>query len=172
MKLKEECAVFGCHGTAEAASIAYLGLYALQHRGQESTGIITSDGSRIYEHRDLGLVSKVYTAETLAGLRGHMSIGHNRYSTTGLTSEANMQPMLVDCKIGPIAVAHNGNIVNAVELRREMELDGSIFRSTTDSEVVLHLIARSRRSSLEEMIADALSRVRGPSRSFFSRRTG
>ena len=161
MKFREECAVFGCCGVDGAAEIAYLGLYALQHRGQESTGIITSDGSRIYEHRDLGLVSKVYGAETLARLRGRLSIGHNRYSTTGLTSAANIQPMLVDCKIGKIAIAHNGNLVNAVELRRAMELDGSIFRSTTDSEVILHLIARSRAGTIEEMIVEALSKVRG-----------
>ena len=161
MKLKEECAVFGCQGADNAAEMAYLGLYALQHRGQESTGIVTSDGERVYEHRDLGLVSKVYDKETLERLRGRMCIGHNRYSTTGLTSSANIQPMLVDCKIGEIAVAHNGNLVNAVELRREMELDGSIFRSTTDSEIILHLIARSRAGAIEEMIMEALSKVRG-----------
>ena len=161
VKLKEECALFGVYGVEDASEIAYLGLYSLQHRGQESSGIITSDGGRIHEHRDLGLVAKVYDREILAELKGNMAIGHNRYSTTGLSSTANIQPLLVDCKVGKIAVAHNGNLVNAIELRREMETDGSIFRSTTDSEVILHLIARSRKSTLEEMIMEALQKVKG-----------
>lgn len=161
MKLKEECAVFGVYGMEDAAQIAYLCLYALQHRGQEASGIVTSDGGRIYEHRDFGLVGKVYNQEILAGLKGNMAIGHNRYSTMGLSTVANIQPLLVDCKVGHIAVAHNGNLVNAVELRRRMEADGSIFRSTTDSEVILHLIARSRAGTIEEMIADALRQVEG-----------
>jgi amidophosphoribosyltransferase len=161
VKPKEECAVFGVYGAEDAAQVAYLGLYALQHRGQESSGIITSDGECVYEHRDLGLVAKVYDRDILSKLRGNAAIGHNRYSTTGLSSVANIQPLLVDCKVGKIAVAHNGNLVNAVELRREMETDGSIFRSTTDSEVILHLIARSRRPSLEEMIMEALRKVEG-----------
>ncbi len=161
MKLKEECAIFGVYGAADAAEIAYLGLYALQHRGQESSGIVTSDGDRIHEHRAIGLVAKVYDREILENLPGRLAIGHNRYSTTGLSSVANVQPLLVDCKIGKIAVAHNGNLVNAIELRRQMEMDGSIFRSTTDSEVVLHLIARSRKSTREEMIMEALQKVQG-----------
>ena len=161
MKWKEQCALFGIHGVDDAAQLAYLGLYSLQHRGQESSGIVTSDGERIFEHRDLGLVSKVYNREILAGLKGRMAIGHNRYSTMGLSSVANIQPLLVDCKVGKIAVAHNGNLVNAVGLRRRMELEGSIFRSTTDSEVILHLIARSNRSTLEEAIMEALGQVQG-----------
>ena len=161
MKLKEECAIFGVYGMEDAAEIAYLGLYSLQHRGQESSGIITSDGGRVYEHRALGLVAKVYDKDVLLGLKGNMAIGHNRYSTMGLSSVANIQPLLVDCKVGKIAVAHNGNLVNAVELRRQMETDGSIFRSTTDSEVILHLIARSRAATLEEMIMEALRKVQG-----------
>lgn len=161
VKLKEECAVFGIYGADDAAQLAYLGLYALQHRGQEASGIITSDGDRIYEHRDFGLVGKVYNQEILAKLRGKSAIGHNRYSTMGLSSAANIQPLLVDCKVGHIAVAHNGNLVNAVELRRQMELDGSIFRSTTDSEVILHLIARSRGATIEEMIMEALQKIQG-----------
>jgi amidophosphoribosyltransferase len=161
VKLKEECAVFGIYGIESAAEVAYLGLYSLQHRGQESSGIITSDGERIYEHRDLGLVAKVYDKDILSALKGPMAIGHNRYSTMGLSSTANIQPLLVDCKIGHIAVAHNGNLVNAVELRRQMETDGSIFRSTTDSEVILHLIARSRAATIEEMIMEALRKVQG-----------
>jgi amidophosphoribosyltransferase len=161
LKFKDQCAVFGICGVQDAAQLTYLGLYALQHRGQESSGIITSDTERIREHRDLGLVAKVFNKEILDDLTGSLAIGHNRYSTTGLTNRANIQPLLVDCKIGKIAVGHNGNLVNAVELRRRMELDGSIFRSTTDSEVILHLIARSRKSSIEEMIMEALRKVEG-----------
>ena len=161
MKLKESCAVFGIYGAEDAAQLTYLGLYALQHRGQEASGIVTSDNGRIREHRDMGLVAKVYDKDILSKLAGSMAIGHNRYSTMGLSTTANIQPLLVDCKIGKIAVAHNGNLVNAVELRRGMEADGSIFRSTTDSEVILHLIARSRETVLEDMIAEALRRVQG-----------
>ena len=159
--VKEECAVFGVYGSENAAQITYLGLYSLQHRGQESSGIISSDGEGVYEHKDMGLVSKVFTDRVLEHLNGHMAIGHNRYSTTGLTHYSNIQPFLVDCKIGKIAVSHNGNLVNAVELRRKMEGEGSIFRSTMDSEVILHLIARSKQETLEEMIAEALGRVKG-----------
>jgi amidophosphoribosyltransferase len=161
VKLKEECALFGVYGAADAAEMAYLGLYSLQHRGQESSGIVTSDGERIHEHRALGLVAKVYDKEILDRLSGSLAIGHNRYSTTGLSSVVNVQPLLVDCKIGKIAVAHNGNLVNAVDLRRRMEKDGSIFRSTTDSEVILHLIARSGQTTHEDMIMEALQKVRG-----------
>jgi amidophosphoribosyltransferase len=161
MECKEQCAVFGVCGAKDAAQVTYLGLYSLQHRGQESSGIVTSNGRRIFEHRDLGLVAKVYNPEILARLEGSLAIGHNRYSTTGLSSTVNIQPLLVDCKIGKIAVAHNGNLVNAIELRGRMEEDGSIFRSTTDSEVILHLIARSHRATVEEMIVEALNEVKG-----------
>ena len=161
MKLKEQCALFGIYGAENAAQLAYLGLYSLQHRGQESSGIVSSDLNTVYEHRELGLVSKAFNKEILDDLKGTLAIGHNRYSTTGLTNRANIQPLLVDCKVGKIAVGHNGNLVNAVELRRQMESDGSIFRSTTDSEVILHLIARSRKTSIEEMIMEALRKVEG-----------
>ncbi len=159
--MKEECAVFGIHGSNQAALMTYLGLYALQHRGQESSGIISSDGGRMYEHKAMGLVSKVFSKETLDGLKGHMAIGHNRYSTTGMSHAVNTQPFLVDCKIGKIAVAHNGNLLNAVELRHEMEEEGSIFRSTMDSEILLHLIARSKAETIEEMVVESLQQVRG-----------
>ena len=159
--MKEECAVFGIHGSDQAALMTYLGLYSLQHRGQESAGIISSNGGRMYEHKAMGLVSKVFSKETLNSLTGHMAIGHNRYSTTGMSHAVNIQPLHVDCKIGKIAVAHNGNLVNAVELRQEMEEKGSIFRSTMDSEVLLHLIARSKAETIEEMVVEALQRVRG-----------
>jgi len=159
--LKEECAVFGIFGREDAAQLTYLGLYALQHRGQESAGIITSDGEKVYEHKGLGLVSKVFDVETLEKLKGSIAIGHTRYSTTGLSRASNTQPFLVTCKIGKIAVAHNGNLVNIVGLRRKMEEDGSIFRSTMDSEVILHLIAKSKKKKLEDMIMDALNRIEG-----------
>jgi amidophosphoribosyltransferase len=159
--VKEECAVFGVYGNENAAQITYLGLYSLQHRGQESSGIVSSDGKRVFEHKDLGLVSKIFTDPVLRRLKGELAIGHNRYSTTGLTHFANTQPFLVDCKIGKIAVAHNGNIVNAVELRKAMENEGSIFRSAMDSEVIVHLIARSKKTRVEEMLAEALNKVKG-----------
>ena len=159
--MKEECAVFGIHGSDQAALMTYLGLYSLQHRGQESSGIISSDGGCMYEHKAMGLVSKVFSKDTLNSLTGHMAIGHNRYSTTGMSHAVNLQPSLVDCKTGKIALAHNGNLVNAVELRSEMEETGSIFRSTMDSEVLLHLIARSKAETIEEMVVEALQRVRG-----------
>ncbi len=160
-ELHDECAVFGIHGDGNAAQLTYLGLYALQHRGQESSGIIASDGKRVYEHKGMGLVSKVYSEDIISTLKGHLAIGHNRYSTTGLSELTNAQPFLVDCKIGKIAVAHNGNLVNALELRHRMEEEGSIFRSTMDSEVILHLIARSRADGLANMIAEALGQVSG-----------
>jgi len=161
LALKEECAVFGIHGSDQAALMTYLGLYSLQHRGQESSGIISSDGGRLYEHKAMGLVSKVFPKEALDGLTGHMAIGHNRYSTTGMSHAVNIQPFMVDCKIGKIAVAHNGNLVNAVEVRNEMEEAGSIFRSTMDSEVLLHLIARSKAETIEDMVIEALRQVTG-----------
>jgi amidophosphoribosyltransferase len=159
--MKDKCAVFGVYGSDEASLLSYLGLYALQHRGQESSGIITSDGHRMHEHKAMGLVSKVFSQEILGRLPGRLAIGHNRYSTTGVSRAVNIQPLLVDCRIGQVAVAHNGNIVNAVELRAAMESDGSIFRSTMDSEVILHLMAKSREQEVELMIADALRQVRG-----------
>ena len=159
--MREECAVFGIHGSDEAALMTYLGLYSLQHRGQESAGIATYDGRRMHEYKAMGLVAKVFGPEILERLTGHIAIGHNRYSTTGLSHAANIQPLLVDCRIGRIALAHNGNIVNAVELRDALESDGSIFRSTMDSELILHLIARSRERDVEGMIAEALGALRG-----------
>lgn len=159
--MKEECGVFGIIGSEEAARLTYLGLYSLQHRGQESTGIITSDGENMYEHRMMGLVSKVFSDEVLDKLKGDIGIGHNRYSTAGDSRLVNAQPFMVDCKIGKIAIAHNGNLVNAAELKEKMEEDGSIFRSTMDSEVILHLIAKSKKEAVEDMIVEALSQVRG-----------
>jgi amidophosphoribosyltransferase len=159
--LHEECGVFGVYGDRNAAHSTYLGLYALQHRGQESAGIVSSNGERMFEHKGMGLVGQVFDEENLERLSGTMAIGHNRYSTTGQPRVANIQPLLVDCRVGKLALAHNGNLVNARELRREMEADGSIFNTTMDSEVILHLIARSREKTLEDMIVDAVRQLRG-----------
>jgi len=158
----ECCAVFGIFGDDHAAERTYFGLYALQHRGQESSGMAASDGERLHLRRGMGLVSQVFVQSDLEStLAGSAAIGHNRYSTTGSSEIANAQPILVQFKRGQIAAAHNGNLVNAAELRRRMEDEGSIFQTTTDSEVVLHLIAGSRKESVPDMVIDALSRVEG-----------
>lgn len=161
--LKEACGIFGIFGAKKASELTYLGLYALQHRGQEGSGIISSDGKRIHSHKGLGLVNEVYhKKEILTELKGDRAIGHNRYSTTGSSfNMANVQPILINYKDGPLAIAHNGNLTNAYSLRTKMEKKGSIFQSTSDSEVVLHLIAASAKNSLEQRIIDALSQVEG-----------
>jgi amidophosphoribosyltransferase len=158
---REYCGVLGVHGYPQAAEVAYLGLYALQHRGQEGAGIAASDGDRIRSYRGLGLVSDVFSGRQLEDLEGHLAIGHNRYSTTGITVAANNQPLVVRWREGVVAIAHNGNLVNVRELREELESSGSIFQTTTDSEVVVHLMARSRSPSVEESVADALRHVKG-----------
>jgi amidophosphoribosyltransferase len=157
----EECGVFGIHGHPEASNLAYLGLYALQHRGQESAGIASTDGERIIFHKEMGLVADIFSEEILSRLPGHMAIGHVRYSTTGSSELKNAQPLVVDFESGSIAVAHNGNLVNAQELKRELEVSGSIFQSSMDTEVFVHLIARSRKERVEDRIVDALNQVRG-----------
>jgi amidophosphoribosyltransferase len=159
--LHEECGVFGIYGSTGAAQNAFLGLYALQHRGQEAAGIVSTDGERMYEHKGMGLVAQVFDEDSIGRLHGHAAIGHNRYSTTGQPRAANIQPLLVDCKVGKLALAHNGNLVNARELRDRMEAEGSIFNTTMDSEVILHLIARSREATLDRMIVDAVRQLRG-----------
>jgi amidophosphoribosyltransferase len=159
--LHEECGVFGIYGSGSAVPHTFLGLYALQHRGQEAAGIVSTDGERMYEHKGMGLVAQVFDEESIGRLQGHAAIGHNRYSTTGLPRAANIQPLLVDCKVGKLALAHNGNLVNARELRQRMEAAGSIFNTTMDSEVILHLIARSREATLDRMIVDAVRQLRG-----------
>ncbi len=159
--LHEECGVFGIFDHEEAAAAAFHGLYALQHRGQESAGIVSTDGTSVYEHKGMGLVAQVFDDAAITKLKGHTAIGHNRYSTTGQPRVANIQPLLVDCKVGKLALAHNGNIVNARELRSEMEADGSIFNTTADTEVILHLIARSQKPTLEEMVIEAVNRIQG-----------
>ncbi|WP_447980181.1 amidophosphoribosyltransferase [Candidatus Nitrospira bockiana] len=160
-KLHEECAVFGIYGHKEAANLAYLGLYALQHRGQEGSGIAASDGEHFHVEKGMGLVADIYTKPVLKNLPGHMAIGHNRYSTAGGSHLKNVQPLTVNFAFGNLALAHNGNLINATMLRHELEAYGAIFQSTTDSEVIIHLIAHSRADSLLARIIDALGQVRG-----------
>src|SRR3954447_9181919 len=160
-KFKDECGVFAIYGHPEAANLAYLGLYALQHRGQESAGIATSDGREIYCHKAMGHVADIFTPEVVGSLPGVLAIGHTRYSTAGDTVLRNAQPFSVACNKGLIAVAHNGNITNAGELRRELEAQGSIFQASSDTEVVLHLVARSRERSLAEALREALLQLEG-----------
>jgi amidophosphoribosyltransferase len=160
-KLKEECGVFAIVSHPEAARLTYLGLYALQHRGQESAGIATSDGKRLHLQKDMGHVADVFDVSELERLPGTSAIGHVRYATAGESSLANAQPILVECWRGPIALAHNGNLINASQLRRELEKDGAIFHSTSDSEVVLHLLSRSKRRTLQEAFVDALRLIQG-----------
>jgi len=160
-KFHEECGVFGIFGHADAANMTYLGLYALQHRGQESAGIVSSDGKKLYNEKSMGLVADIFTEERIKKLPGHMAIGHNRYSTTGDSVAINIQPILVNFALGGLAIAHNGNLVNAGILKDELEAYGSIFQSTMDSEVIIHLIAQSRMATLHERIVDALSHVQG-----------
>jgi amidophosphoribosyltransferase len=155
------CGVVGIYGHPEAANLAYLGLYALQHRGQESAGIVSTDGDKLFAAREMGHVNDIFTATRLKDLPGFAAIGHVRYSTSGDSSKKNAQPIAVDYAGGSVAVGHNGNLINAVELREQLEADGSIFSSTSDTEVIVHLIARSRERTLPERIADALRQVRG-----------
>ncbi len=160
-KLHEECGVVAIYNHPEASKLAYLSLYALQHRGQESAGIAAADGIQIHRHKAMGLVSDIFTADVLARLPGKLAIGHTRYSTTGDSALLNAQPISVECNKGRIALAHNGNLVNAAEIRSRIEQQGSIFQTTSDTEVVLHLIAQSREHTLEDAVADALRRIEG-----------
>jgi amidophosphoribosyltransferase len=157
----DECGVFAVHGHAEAAHLTYLGLYALQHRGQESAGIVSSDRGDHFAHRSMGLVADVFSENMLRRLPGRHAIGHVRYSTSGGSAVRNAQPFCATTDAGPVALAHNGNLVNAPAIRRELEGRGSIFGTTADSEVIVHLLARSREGSLEERLIDSLSRVKG-----------
>jgi amidophosphoribosyltransferase len=157
----DQCGLFGVFGHPDAAHLAYMGLYALQHRGQESAGIAAADGTRIRLDKGMGLVNDVFTEVRLAALAGDRAIGHVRYSTSGETVAANAQPYLIECHRGPIAVGHNGNLVNAAILRQELEAAGSIFQSTSDTEVILHLYARSHRERVEDAIAASLYKVMG-----------
>jgi amidophosphoribosyltransferase len=157
----DECGVFGVFGNAEAAKLTYLGLYALQHRGQESAGIASTDGENVFVHKAMGEVQEIFTPEVIAKLSGAAAIGHTRYSTAGDTVLTNAQPVVIDCNKGKLALAHNGNLTNALELRRRLEHRGSIFQTTSDTEVIVHLIARSNARNLSGAIADALNQVEG-----------
>jgi amidophosphoribosyltransferase len=157
----DECGVFGIYGHAEAARLAYLGLYQLQHRGQESCGIVASDGVNLRSERAMGLVSEVFVEERLNRLPGAAAIGHTRYSTAGEVSVREAQPFLIACKHGQIAICHNGNLPFATEERKRLERDGAIFSSTSDTEVVLHRIARSLAETVEEAIPEVLCETEG-----------
>lgn len=159
--LKHHCGVFGIFGHERAAELTYLGLFALQHRGEESAGIATTDGEQMYLHRALGLVGDVFPKQVIDGLKGHAAIGHVRYSTTGSTTLANAQPYLVDYSRGKVAIAHNGNLVNAQLLRSELEAYGAIFGSTTDSEIFVHLMAKPSYRNTTEAILGAVRRAEG-----------
>ncbi len=160
-ELHEECGVFGIFGHPEAANMAYLGLYALQHRGQESAGIASSDGRQLHVSRKMAYVNEAFDEISLGSLVGPMAVGHVRYSTAGGSRLGNAGPLVIDCAHGEIAICHNGNLVNATELKDQMVRDGAIFQTTTDSEVILHLYARSKAPTAEGAIIEALSQVRG-----------
>jgi len=160
--IHDECGVFGIYGARRAAELTYLGLYALQHRGQDGAGIVSSNGEKVYHRKGLGLVNDVFASnEILSKLKGKMAIGHNRYSTTGSSYLANVQPILITYKGRQLAIAHNGNLTNSYALRKKLEKEGSIFQTTSDSEIILHLIARSGKKKIKDEIAEALSYVRG-----------
>jgi amidophosphoribosyltransferase len=160
-KFKEECGVFGVFNHQEAANITYLGLYALQHRGQESAGIVSSDESSMYRDVEMGHVADVFQIANLRKLRGRMAIGHVRYSTAGESRITNAQPMKISCHRGEIAICHNGNLVNGATIREKLEYEGSIFQSTSDTEVILHLIAKSREKDLLDAMVSSLDQLTG-----------
>ena len=160
-KFKDECGVFGIFGHPEAANMTYLGLYALQHRGQESAGIAASDRREVRVSIGMGHVADVFNTDVLSRLPGDMSFGHVRYSTAGESRLSNAQPFLIDCAHGQIGICHNGNLVNAGELREELVRQGSIFQSTSDTEVVLHLYARSKAASVEDALVESIAQIQG-----------
>ena len=160
-KFHDECGVFGIFCHEEAANMAYLGLHALQHRGQEGAGICSSDRKHLYIEKSMGLVADIFSEKRLKRLPGDIAIGHNRYSTAGSSVLKNVQPIMVNFSLGSLAIAHNGNLVNALELKKELEEQGAIFQSTSDSEVIVHLIASSRAGGLYERITDAVGKLYG-----------
>src|SRR5450432_1358003 len=160
-KFHDECGVVAIYGHPEASKLAYLGLYALQHRGQESAGICTSDGTEVRIHKSMGHVADIFTSPVLATLPGDLAIGHTRYSTAGDTALLNAQPFSVFCNKGKLAVAHNGNITNAAELRVDLERRGAIFQASSDTEVILHLMAHSSERTLAGSLRDALLQLEG-----------
>ena len=160
-KFRDECGVVAIYANPEAEKLAYLGLHALQHRGQESAGIVTSDGMTLHMHKAMGLVADIFQEAVLAKLPGTLAIGHTRYSTAGDSALLNAQPIMVQSNKGMMALAHNGNLVNAQDIRQRLESQGSIFQTNSDTEVIVHLIALSKEQTLPEAIADALRRVEG-----------
>ena len=160
-KFREECGIFGIFGHPEAANLTYLGLYALQHRGQESEGISTSDGTQLRQHKAMGYVADAFHEDTLKRLVGTSAIGHVRYSTAGESGIRNAQPIQIDCAHGEVAVGHNGNLVNAEELRKALVASGSIFQTSSDTEVLLHLYARSKATNPDDALIEAISQAQG-----------
>lgn len=160
-RIREYCGIFGVYGHPEAANLTYLGLHALQHRGQEGAGICSSDGKQLYIEKSMGLVADIFTDKRLKRLPGHIAIGHNRYSTAGSSSLKNVQPLVANFSLGNIAVAHNGNLVNADELRQRLEDEGAIFQSNADTEVIIHLTAHARGSGLKERLVQTLQEISG-----------
>ena len=160
-KFRDECGVFGVYGHPEAANLCYLGIHALQHRGQESAGIASYDGRQMHLHKAMGLVADVFDQEAIARLPGASAIGHTRYSTAGHSNLANAQPMVARTTVGQVAVAHNGNLVNGEELRAELAAKGALFHGSSDTEVLVHLLAHQTAGGIEERIGAALSSVRG-----------
>ncbi len=161
MGVHDECAVFGVFGNKDAANFTYLGLHALQHRGQESSGIISTDGKEFYGHKARGLVSEIFTKQVIENLKGDAAIGHNRYSTTGASSINNVQPFAAYFKDGYIAISHNGNLINSESIRHHLIEDGAIFHTTSDTENFLHLLAKNKSDNLQESLISVLGKVRG-----------
>jgi len=159
--IHEECGVFGIYGHPEAANLTYLGLYALQHRGQEGAGICSCDGKQLFLEKSMGLVADVFSEKRLKRLPGYMAIGHNRYSTAGSSVLKNVQPIVANFSLGTLAIAHNGNLVSATDLRTVLEEEGAIFQSSSDSEVIVHLIAHSKGNEFYERVAHAISQISG-----------
>ena len=159
--MKEYCGLFGICGHKEASTVTYLGLYALQHRGEESCGIVTSNGRRIYQHRAMGTISDVFNKANLKKLKGNLAIGHVRYSTTGSSTLKNAQPFVINYKRGAIAIAHNGNITNSLELKDALETGGSIIQTGMDSELILHLLVKAKSQNIKESLIEILPKVKG-----------
>src|SRR6201993_2410686 len=158
----EECGVFGVYGHADSAALVALGLHALQHRGQEAAGIVAYDGEQFHAHRGMGHVSDNFASkEVMASLKGYSSLGHVRYATTGEVALRNVQPLFADFEFGGLAICHNGNLTNSYHLRRQLVRRGSLFQSTSDTEVIIHLIATSLKQSIEERVIDALRQIEG-----------
>jgi amidophosphoribosyltransferase len=159
--IHEECGIFGIYGHPEAANLTYLGLYALQHRGQEGAGICSSDGRQLFLEKSMGLVADIFSEKRLRRLPGYLAIGHNRYSTAGTSALKNVQPIVANFALGSLAIAHNGNLVSSLDLRSSLEDEGAIFQSSSDSEVIVHLIAHSKGYDFYERVIHATKQISG-----------